>query len=101
LVEADHVKSVQEIQKPGKMTEIEGRCVRQTSVTETSYYINLQLDDNRNIIRAFCLCIAGARSNNNKTKCKPVELCKLSLVKIVQNRERSFEEFELGINSPD
>jgi hypothetical protein len=60
LVEADHVKSVQEIQKPGKMTEIEGRCVRQTSVTEPSYYINLQLDDNRNIIRAFCQCIAGA-----------------------------------------
>ena len=67
LTECDHVINVKEVRIPGKPTEIIGRCIHQTNITETPYLVNLWLDDARNVTSAFCGCPAGAEGHCKHT----------------------------------
>ena len=67
LEESDHVLQVKEIRVPGKATEIEGRVIHQTCITESPYMVNLWLDDERNVTSAHCGCPAGAQGNCKHT----------------------------------
>ena len=67
LSESEHVFNVKEVRIPGKQTEIVGRCIHQTSISETPYSVNLWLDEERNVTGAFCGCPAGAEGNCKHT----------------------------------
>ena len=59
--ELSHVFNVSETRKFGsEVIEISGRCVPQTSVSETAYFIDLTLDVNRFITHAHCNCTGGS-----------------------------------------
>lgn len=59
LVEADHIQDVQEVQRPGFPNEISGICIPQTCISNPPYKLEIVLDSNRCIHRAYCKCIAG------------------------------------------
>ena len=67
LDESDHVHNVKEIRIPGKETQIEGRVIHQTCISETSYLVNLWINDERFVTSAFCNCPAGAQGNCKHT----------------------------------
>jgi hypothetical protein len=59
LYKADRIFCVQEIWKSGEI-KIEARCVPEMSINSIPYNVTIYLDDNRNIERMHCSCVAGS-----------------------------------------
>ena len=59
LFKAGHVINVKEIRVNEKPTEIVGDCIKQTSIRDAAYHVNLWIDKDRKITSAHCQCVAG------------------------------------------
>ena len=59
LYKAGHIFNVKEIRADGKPTEIIGDCIKQTSIRDAAYHVNLWIDHERKITGAHCQCVAG------------------------------------------
>jgi uncharacterized Zn finger protein len=58
LLTAGHIFNVKETHKPKEVT-VTGFCVRQGSISNAPYVIELQISQNRTVISAHCTCQAG------------------------------------------
>ena len=57
-----HVTNVKEIRRENSIT-IEAFCVREQSIRQAPYFIELTLDQSREVVGAFCRCHAGINGN--------------------------------------
>lgn len=53
-----HIFNVEEV-RTGNETVIQGRCVRQASISKDTYRVELSLDVTRKIISGYCSCVSG------------------------------------------
>lgn len=60
LLYAKHVHGVTEIKEQGKPNMIFGYCIREMSVAKTSYFVELTLDNLRNVVDSHCNCRSGS-----------------------------------------
>lgn len=54
----DHIFNVTETRRGDKIT-ITAKCLRSTSINESPYILDFELDQNRNITSSHCSCVAG------------------------------------------
>ncbi|XP_059090826.1 uncharacterized protein LOC131886483 [Tigriopus californicus] len=60
LLYAKHVHGVSERREDGEPTVIRGYCIREMSVSKTSYLVELTLDEARRVIDSHCNCRSGS-----------------------------------------
>ncbi|KAK0169367.1 hypothetical protein PV328_012137, partial [Microctonus aethiopoides] len=53
-----HIKHVEEYIDSNINNKLIAKCIRQTSVTEAPYSLGIEINDEREVVRAQCTCIA-------------------------------------------